>query len=67
MPVLTSKFASRLQEASQFYEADFHAQNPAIIGLISMLTGYIDIEDIKKTYRELFFRGTQILGGNPKV
>jgi len=54
----------RLQTASVISEADFRAENPVIIGLISMLTGTIDVEQIERTYRQLLLRGMQIIAKN---
>jgi hypothetical protein len=51
----------RLQAASVISEADIRAENPVIIGLISMLTGTTDLEQIEKTYRQLWLRGMQII------
>ena len=57
----------RRQKASAVTEAAFRAEDPAIIGLISMLSGTIDIEDIKKTYQRLWLTGKQILSGNSQL
>lgn len=35
-----------------------------IIGLISMLTGTTDIEQIEGTYRQLWLQGMQIISAN---
>ena len=41
----------RLQSASVISDADIRVENPVIIGLISMITGMKDIEDIQRVYR----------------
>jgi hypothetical protein len=47
-------------------EADIHAENPVIIGLISMLTGSTNLDDIEPVYRQLWLRGLKILStGHP--
>jgi hypothetical protein len=51
----------RLQTASVISEADIRSENPAIIGLISMVTGLTNLEDIERVYRQLRLRGKQIL------
>jgi len=56
--------ARRLQAASVVSEADIRAENPAIIGLISMVTGLTNLEDIERVYRQLWLRGKQILSGS---
>jgi hypothetical protein len=53
--------ARRLQAASVISEADIRSENPAIIGLISMVTGLTNLEDIERVYRQLWLRGKQIL------
>ncbi len=53
--------ARRLQEASVISEADIRAENPVIIGLISMVTGTTDLKQIERTYRQLWLRGKQIM------
>lgn len=53
--------ARRLQAASVISEADIRSENPAIIGLISMITGLTSFEDIERVYRKLWLRGKQIL------
>ena len=40
------------------------AEHPVIIGLISMLIGTSDLEQIQTTYRQLWIRGTQIISEN---
>src|ERR1022692_3846050 len=49
-----------LQSPSVISEADVRAEHPVIIGLISMLIGTSDLEQIQTTYRQLWIRGTQI-------
>jgi hypothetical protein len=51
----------RLQKASIISEADIRAENPVIIGLISMITGLTDLESIERVYRQCWMRGTEIL------
>lgn len=58
------KHASRPQEASLISEVDITAESPVIIGLISMITGSTDLEEIQATYRQLWLRGVQILKGS---
>ena len=53
--------ARRLQAASVISEANIRSENPAIIGLISMLTGLKSFEDIERVYRQLWLHGKQIL------
>jgi hypothetical protein len=53
----------RPQEASLISEAEITAENPVIIGLISMITGSTNLEEIQATYRQLWLRGVQILEG----
>ena len=53
--------ARRPQAASVISEADIRSENPAIIGLISMVTGLTSLEDIERVYRQLWLRGKQIL------
>jgi hypothetical protein len=53
--------ARRPQKASLISETDITAENPVIIGLISMITGSTNLEDIQATYRQLWIRGVQIL------
>ena len=64
-PLNPPESGRRLQAASVISEADFRAENPVIIGLISMLTGTIDVEQIEQTYRQLWLRGMQIIAENP--
>jgi len=49
------------QKASVISEADCRTENPALIGLISMITGYTNLEDIQITYQRLHSRGLEIL------
>jgi hypothetical protein len=58
---VTSQAARGLQEASVISEADIRAENPVFIGLISMVTGLTDLEDIQRVYRQLWMRGKEIL------
>lgn len=53
---------SRLQSRLKPTEADWNAENPTAVGLISMLTGSGDMEEIKTVIRRLYERGTNILG-----
>jgi hypothetical protein len=46
-------------------EADWHPEHPRFIGLISMLTGLTDLEDIKALCRKICERGRNILGFRP--
>ena len=43
-------------------EADWNSKHPMIIGLVSMLTGSTNLEDIQNVCRKLRERGAQILG-----
>ena len=56
--------ARRLRAASVVSEADIGAENPAMIGLISMFTGLTNLEDIERVHRQLWLRGKQILSGS---
>ena len=51
----------RLQGASVISEADIRAENPVFIGLISMVTGLTNLEDIQRVYRQLWLQGKAIL------
>ena len=53
---------SRLQAGVKPSEAVWHTESPMFIGLISMLTGSTDLEDIKAVCRRLNERGSNILG-----
>jgi hypothetical protein len=53
-----------LQTASVLSEADLRAEKPVIIGLISMITGLTNLEDLERVYRQLWIRGRQILSAN---
>ena len=53
----------RPQEASLISPPDISKENPALIGLISMITGSTTLEEIEATYRQLWARGIQILTG----
>ena len=55
---------TRLQGASLVSEADIRAENPVIIGLISMITGSTDLESIEKVYRQCWLRGTELLSND---
>jgi hypothetical protein len=50
-----------LQGASDISEADIRTENPVFVGLISMVTGLTDLEDIQRVYRQLWLRGKEIL------
>jgi hypothetical protein len=50
-----------LQRASDISEADIRTENPVFVGLISMVTGLTDLEDIQRVYRQLWLRGKEIL------
>ncbi|MDC8451232.1 MAG: hypothetical protein LV473_23215, partial [Nitrospira sp.] len=50
-----------LQGASVISEADIRTENPVFVGLISMVTGLTDLEDIQRIYRQLWLRGKEIL------
>ena len=52
------------QAASVVSEADIHAENPVIIGLISMITGLTDLADIQNVYRKLWLRGMDLLSAD---
>ena len=54
--------SSRLRPEVKLTEADWYAEHPMIIGLISMLTGSTDLEEIKTVCRKLGERGRNILG-----
>ena len=43
-------------------EADWNAENPVVVGLISMLTGTEDLQDIRTIIGRLHQRGSNILG-----
>ena len=62
-PGAKPKQARRPQEASLISEAEITAESPVIIGLISMITGSTNLEEIQATYRQLWLRGVQILEG----
>jgi hypothetical protein len=53
-----------LQGASIVSEADIRAENPVIIGLISMITGLTDLESIEKVYRQCWLHGTELLSND---
>ena len=57
----TANPARGLQEASVLSEADLSAENPVIIGLISMVTGLTNYEDLERVHRQLWMRGRQII------
>jgi hypothetical protein len=50
-----------LQGASVISEAGIRAENPVFIGLISMVTGLTNLEDIQRVYRQLWLQGKAIL------
>jgi hypothetical protein len=54
--------ASRLQRTLKPTEADLLAENPTFIGLISLLTGSSDLQEIQITARRLYRRGSDIPG-----
>jgi len=54
--------ASRLQRGVKPTEADLLAEHPALIGLLSMLTGSSDLQELKIVFRRLSDRGRDILG-----
>jgi len=43
---------------------DLRLENPAIIGLISMITGSTDLESIQQVYRQCWRRGLEILAAS---
>ena len=43
-------------------EAEIHLQNPLFIGLISLITGSTDLEEIQQVARQAYQRGRNILG-----
>lgn len=43
-------------------EADIYLDNPLFIGLISMITGSTDLEEIRQVARQAYQRGRNILG-----
>ena len=49
------------QRASGLSEADLSAENPVLIGLISMVTGLTNYEDLERVHRQLWIRGRQII------
>lgn len=53
----------RPQRASLISPPDIRTENPVIIGLISMITGSTNLEEIEATYRQLWIRGKQIMAG----
>ena len=55
---------SGLQRASDISEADIRTENPVFIGLISMVTGLNDLEEIQRVYRQLWLRGKEILAAS---
>jgi hypothetical protein len=55
---------TRLHPHEKPTEADMIANHPLMIGLISMLTGSTDLQDIATTARQLYQRGRDILGPN---
>jgi hypothetical protein len=59
--------ASRLQRTLKPTEADLLAENPTFIGLISLLTGSSDLQEIQITARRLYRRGSDILGTAAKT
>ena len=63
-PSAHPKHARRTQEASVVSEAGIRAENPVIIGLISMFTGLTTLEDIERVYRQLWSRGLDILSAD---
>ena len=58
-PAAASRLQGRLMKPR---EADMHLENPLFIGLISMLTGSTDLEEIQAVGRKLYQRGCNILG-----
>ena len=48
------------QKASVLSKVDFGSENPVIIGLISMLIGSDDIDEVEAAYRRFKMRGIQI-------
>lgn len=54
----------RRQAASGISEVDLRLENPAIIGLISMITGSTDLESIQQVYRQCWRRGLEILAAS---
>jgi hypothetical protein len=57
----------RLQPTSNSLEAGWNAQDPAVIGLCSMLTESHDLEEIQTFIRRLRERGNAILGSQAPV
>jgi hypothetical protein len=57
----------RLQAASVISEDAWRPENPIIIGLISMLTGSIDLKEIQLVCQKLRERGTAILSGQSQI
>jgi len=58
--------SSRLQSGVKPGEADILAENPLFVGLISMLTGSNDLDEIKIVSRRLYERGRGLLGITPE-
>ena len=58
---------SERQSASSESEADWNAQNPAVIGLFSMLIGSDELEEIQAFIRRLRERGNAVLGAKPPI
>jgi len=54
--------ASRLQCALKPTEADMLTEQPLFIGLLSMLTGSSDLQELQAVARRLHERGRDILG-----
>jgi hypothetical protein len=53
---------SRLQQGLKPTEADILAKHPMFIGLLSMLTGSSDLQELQAVSRRLHDRGRDILG-----
>jgi hypothetical protein len=53
---------TRLQGTVKPSEAAIHLQNPLFIGLISMITGSTDLEEIQQVARKAYQQGRNILG-----
>jgi hypothetical protein len=53
---------SRLQAGVKPTEAEWPAESPVFICLVSMLIGSTDLDDVRTLCRRLYERGTNILG-----
>ena len=54
--------SSRLQHGLKPTEADMMAKHPIFIGLLSMLTGSSDLQELQAVSRRLYERGRDLFG-----